>query len=174
MPTTVTVRPESTEDHARINAVHERAFGQPDEARIVEALREDERFDPTLSLVAVRKREIVGHIIFSPIHIATSDGDLSAQALAPMAVLPECQYQGIGSDLVREGLIACRQAEHRIVIVVGHADYYPRFGFTPAGQYGIRCPFPVPDEAFMARGLVPGALDAIDGVVRYPPAFGGA
>ena len=88
-----------------------------------------------------------------------------------MAVLPDHQKQGIGSAMVRSGLDACRQAGHRIVIVLGHADYYPRFGFTPAGDRGLRPPFPAPDEAFMALALVPAGLDKISGTVRYPPAF---
>ena len=171
MPTAVTVRVESDDDYTRIGEIHRLAFGQPDEARLVEELRKDDRFDSALSLVAVRDADLVGHILFSTIHIETNDGDVPAQALAPMAVLPECQNQGIGSDLVRAGLAACRQAKHSIVIVLGHADYYPRFGFTPAGRYGIRYPFPVPDEAFMAIALMPGALESVAGMVRYAAAF---
>ena len=167
----MTIRAERSADYAAIEHVNRLAFGQDDEARLVSKLRAIDGFDPALSLVAVRDGRIVGHILFSPIHIETDQGDVPALALAPMGVLPECQRQGIGCDLVREGLEACRRAGHRIVIVVGHAEYYPRFGFTPAGRHGLRPPFTVPDEAFMAMALVPGALEGVSGVVRFTAPF---
>lgn len=170
MRTTV-VRPERPDDYAAVNEVNRLAFGQDNEARLIAAIRRTEGFDPSLSLVAVCDGQVVGHILFSPIRIETDHGDAPALALAPMAVLPNRQRQGIGSALVRNGLDACRRAGHRIVVVLGHTDYYPRFGFTPASQNGLRPPFTVPDEAFMAMALVPGGLDGISGVVRYPAAF---
>ena len=103
--------------------------------------------------------------------IETQRDPVSALALAPMAVRPEFQRQGIGSELVRRGLEACKVASHRIIIVVGHPGYYPRFGFTPARAKGLEAPFQVSDEAFMVAALVPGALDGISGMVRYPPVF---
>ena len=166
-----TTRPEQPSDHAAIEEVNRLAFGQDAEARLVAKLREADSDDPALSLVAVRDGQVVGHILFSPILIETTGGNVAAMALAPMAVLPDFQGQGIGSALVREGLEACRRAGHRIVIVLGHADYYPRFGFKPASRHGLRSPFPVTDEAFMTMALVPGGLDDISGVVRYPAAF---
>jgi len=117
---------------------------------------------------------VVGHILFSPLVIETKDGAVAALALAAMAVRPEVQNQGIGSELVPEGLEWCRSLGHRIVVVVGHPDYYPRFGFSPARARGLEAPFPVPDEAFLALELVPGALDGITGVVQYPPPFSDA
>ena len=98
---------------------------------------------------------------------------LPALALAPMAVHPEFQSQGIGSRLVREGLERCRNLGHRIVVVVGHPEFYPRFGFTPARAKGLEAPFPVPDEAFMVTELVPGALDGVSGMIVYPAPFEG-
>ncbi len=166
-----TIRPEQPSDHAAIEAVNRQAFGQDAEAHLVAKLREADSHDPALSLVAVHDGEVVGHILFSPILIETDGGNVAAMALAPMAVLPDYQRQGIGSALVREGLEACRRAGHRIVVVLGHADYYPRFGFKPANRHRLRSPFTVPDEAFMAMALVPGGLDDISGVVRYPAAF---
>lgn len=165
------IRPEQAEDHSAISEINNLAFGQENEGRIIAAIRRADGFDPALSLVAVSDGQVVGHILFSPIHIETDHGGVPAMALAPMAVLPDRQNQGIGSAMVRSGLDACRRAGHRIVIVLGHADYYPRFGFTPAGARGLRPPFPAPDEAFMATALVPGGLDGVSGIVRYPAAF---
>jgi len=92
--------------------------------------------------------------------------------LAPMAVLPALQGQGIGTELVREGVEACRRLGHTIVVVVGHPRFYPRFGFVPAAQYGIRAPFEVPEEAFMVLVLGrPERLEGISGLVQYPSAF---
>ena len=166
-----TIRPETTEDYAAIREVNALALGQEDEARLVENLRRSPDFIAELSLVAVEAGRVVGHILFSPVVIETKDGAVSALALAPMAVRPELQNQGIGSELVRDGLGRCRNLGHRIVVVVGHPVYYPRFGFSPARARGLEAPFPVPDEACLALELVPGALDGIAGVVRYPPPF---
>ena len=164
-------RAEQPDDCAGIDGVHRLAFGQEDEARLVRKLRAAHGFDLTLSLVAVRDGELVGHILFSPIRIEGEGGDVPALALAPMAVLPAWQRRGVGSVLVHEGLAASRQAGHCIVVVVGHADYYPRFGFTPAGRRNLRLPFASPDAAFMALALMPGALKGLDGAIRYSPPF---
>ena len=166
-----TVRPECPQDYDAIAEVNRVAFGQDNEARLVARLRGIAGFDPGLSLVAVRDDAVVGHILFSPIVIASGANEVPALALAPMAVLLALQREGIGSQLVREGLAACRRAGHRIVIVVGHPEYYPRFGFTRAGPLGLRAPFPVPDEAFMALALIPGGLDGVRGTVRYSLPF---
>ncbi len=165
------IRREQPADSAAVAEVNRLAFGQDNEAQLVAELRKAEDFDPTLSLVAVCDGEVVGHILFSAICIESQRGEVRALALAPMAVLPDYQRQGIGSALVREGLEACRRAGHRIVVVLGHAEYYPRFGFTPASGYGVKAPFSVPDEAFMLLSLASGGLDGISGVVCYPAAF---
>jgi putative acetyltransferase len=96
---------------------------------------------------------------------------MKALSLAPMAVLPEFQNSGIGSQLVRTGLERCRELGHTIVVVIGHPEYYPRFGFVPARKEGLDLPFPVPDEAFMVCKLAPDALERIKGMVKYPPEF---
>ena len=167
----VIISPETPGDIPAIYNVNLRAFGQPAEALLVDELRRDGDFIPELSLVAVDEGRIVGHILFPPVSISSPEGDIAALALAPMAVLPECQGRGIGSLLVQKGLAACRRLGHRIVVVVGHPEYYPRFGFLPAHERGIDGPFPVPDEALMVTALVEGALEGIHGTVRYPHAF---
>ncbi len=167
----ITLRSEQPADCAAIAEVNREAFGQWNEAELVAALRQAEGFDPALSLVAVRESEVVGHILFSPIDIERDGGDVPAVALAPMAVRPAYQRRGVGSALVGTGLEVCRRVGHRIVVVLGHAEYYPRFGFTPACECGVRAPFEVPDEAFMVLSLVDGGLDDVAGVVRYPAPF---
>jgi putative acetyltransferase len=166
-----TIRAETAEDIPAIFEVNLQAFGQDGEARLVSALREDGDFDPELSLVAVCGDRIIGHILFPPITIVSDLTETAALALAPLAVHYDFQCMGIGAALVEEGLKECRRLGHRIVVVVGHPGYYPRFGFTAAWALGIQAPFPCPDEAFMALPLITGALDGICGMVRYPPAF---
>jgi putative acetyltransferase len=170
----ITIRKETPADRAAIFEVNLRAFGQPAEATLVDALRRDGDFIPELSLVAEREGKVAGHILFPPITLESPAGSVPAVALAPMAVLPELQRRGIGSLLVKEGLAACRRLGHRIVIVVGHPEYYQRFGFVSARTRGIEAPFPVPDEAFMAIALAEGSLEGVHGTVRYPPAFDAA
>jgi len=167
----VIIRPETPGDIPAIFELNLRAFGQPAEAQMVDKLRRDGDFIPELSLVAVDGVRIVGHILFPPVTISSPEGDIAALALAPMAVLPEFQGRGIGSLLVKEGLAACRCLGHRIVVVVGHPAYYPKFGFFPACERGIDVPFPVPDEALMVTALVEGALEGVHGTIRYPHAF---
>jgi putative acetyltransferase len=168
----ITIRPETAEDYAAIRELTLLAFGQEDEARLVQDLRRLPDFIPGLSLVAVRGEQVVGHILFSPIVIETKKGAVPALSLAPMSVRPECQNQGVGSQLVRQGLKRCRSLGHEVVVVVGHPAYYPRFGFSSARAKGLEAPFEVPDEAFLVLELAPGALDGIAGVVKYPPPFG--
>ncbi|MHC4063624.1 MAG: GNAT family N-acetyltransferase [Planctomycetota bacterium] len=166
------IRAEGRDDYAAIEEVNRLAFGQDDEARLVNALRQTPAFDPALSLLAVQAEQIIGHILFSPIHIETDPGMVPALALAPMAVVPKLQRRGIGTRLVLQGVQVCRRHGHDIVVVVGHPDFYARFGFVPAASFGLRAPFDVPEEAFRILALGrPESLQRISGVVRYPPAF---
>lgn len=151
-----------------IREVNEAAFGSADEADLVEALRTGGVV--LLSVVAELDRRIVGHILFSRMSIETPTGAVAAVALAPMAVLPRYQRQGIGGRLIRYGLDTLRGSGERVVIVVGHPDYYPRFGFSAEQARSLENPFP--PDAFMALELSPGALARIRGRVRYPDAFG--
>jgi len=167
----ITIRPETAEDYAAIREVTLLAFGQEQEARLVEDLRRLSDFIPELSLVAVRAEQVVGHILFSPMVIETEKGAVPALSLAPLSVRPECQNQDVGSQLVREGLKRCRSLGHEVVIVVGHPAYYPRFGFSSARAKGLEASFEVPDEAFMVLELAPGALDGVAGTIKYPPPY---
>lgn len=165
------IRSETSDDFAAISDLLEKAFGQPNEAQLVDRLRESDAYIPELALVALQNDQIVGHILFTHIHIETENEKIPALALAPMAVIPAMQKTGIGTALIKKGLELCRQAGHKIVIVLGHDKYYPKFGFVPASKYSITPPFEVPDEAFMALPLQPAALDHVAGVVRYPKPF---
>lgn len=165
----ITIRAETAADHAAVRRVNEAAFGSPTEADLVAALREVAR--PYISLVAVLDGQVVGHIFFSPVTIEAEESASTAMALGPMAALPAYQRQGVGSQLVRAGLKACRRAGHEVVFVLGHPSYYPRFGFAPASAQGLRCLYPVPDEVFMVAELRAGALAGRRGLVRYHPAF---
>ena len=160
---------ESLEERSRIRRINEEAFGGPDEATLVDKLRADGHV--LVSLVAELDSGIVGHILFSRMWIKNPTRPLvSAVALAPIAVLPEHQRRGIGGRLIRHGLELLRGQGERIVIVVGHSGYYPKFGFSAEKARLLESPFPV--EAFMAIELSLGALDGIQGAVVYPPAFG--
>ena len=165
----VTIRPERPDDRAAVRRVNEAAFGQPDEADLVDRLRDH---SPSyLGLVAEVGGAVAGHILFTP--VALDAGPADVRGLAPMAVLPEHQRSGVGSALVRAGLAACAADGAGAAVVLGHPAYYPRFGFRPASAFGLACAYDVPDEAFMALELVEGALADAGGVARYHPAFGG-
>lgn len=158
------IRPERPPDRDGIRTVLESAFGQPHESRLVEALRDDPR---CVSLVAELDGVVVGHAFFTPVTVGT----FRAMALGPVAVVPDRQREGIGTRLVRDGLDACRERGVTAVFVLGHPQYYPRFGFRSASAFGIGCAFPVPDELFFALELRPGALRDVRGTVRYHDAF---
>lgn len=163
------IRLETTADRDSIRQVNSLAFDQDDEARIVDELREGGYFQ--VSLVAEQDSRIVGHILFSDLPIVTETGTVPSLALAPMAVLPECQRLGIGSALIRRGLELCRERGHRIVVVLGHPRFYPRFGFSTTMTAHLDSPFNG-KESFMALELSPCALDGVKGRVVYPPPFG--
>ncbi len=173
----IEIREEGRGDREIIRRINEAAFGRREEADIVDKLRQS--CSNLLSLVAVADELPVGHILFSPITIenrtASSDGPgepILGMGLAPMAVLPEHQRAGVGSQLVREGLKRLRAASTPFVIVLGHPEYYPRFGFQPASRYGIQCQWEgVPDQAFMILTFHDSALRGVLGVARYRDEF---
>jgi putative acetyltransferase len=166
----IIIRAETMEDHSAVHSVVELAFGQANEADLVDALRKVA--SPQISLVAVVENRIVGHIFFSPVTVESEREIFTALGLAPMAVLPEYQKRGIGSRLIQEGLTECQRIGHDIVFVVGHPEYYPRFAFMVAKEKGFQCEYPVPDEVFMVAELRPGALSGKQGLVKYLPEFG--
>lgn len=171
----IEVREESAADRTEVREVVAAAFGRDDEADLVEALREAGA--AVISLVAVADDRVVGHILFSPVTIEPDDESaiesFTALGLAPLAVAPDEQRRGIGAALTQAGLELCRRLGHDAVFVLGHPEYYPRFGFAPAGEQGLRCEYDVPPEVFMVAELRPGALGDLRGLVKYHPAFGG-
>ncbi|HEY3827140.1 MAG TPA: N-acetyltransferase [Bryobacteraceae bacterium] len=167
------IREEQPADREQVRKVNEAAFGRPDEADLIDRLRAAN--DILLSLVAesdsaATDSVVVGHILFSRMTVETAQGSVPAVALAPMAVLPSHQNQKVGSRLVSEGLAQLRVRGERIVIVLGHRHFYPRFGFSSEMARSLASPFP--PDAYMALELCDGALAGIRGAVRYSAAFG--
>lgn len=166
----IVIREERLKDRSAIRQVNEQAFGQQVEADIVDRLRDS--CPDILSLVAVQEEQVVGHILFSP---ATIEGDgkaVQGMGLAPVTVKPEWQRQGIGSLLIRAGIKMLKDRGCTFVILLGHPEYYPRFGFERASQHGIHSQWDgIPDEAFMILVLDGSAMKDISGVARYRSEF---
>lgn len=162
------IRSEAEDDIEAIRSVNVSAFETSAEADLVDLLRE--LADPYIAFVEESDGLVRGHIVFSPV-THSNRPDLGILGLGPMAVLPDFQKRGIGSALVERGLDECRKTGAGAVVVLGHPEYYPRFGFEPASRFGIRCEYDVPDEVFMAMELKQGYLDDATGIVKYHPAF---
>ena len=162
----VEVREERAGDVAAIRDVNKCAFGQDQEGNIVDALRSNGA--ALLSLVAALNGRVVGHIMYSPISVGD---EVTGAALGPMAVLPEHQRQGIGSKLIETGNRKLQDAGCPFIIVVGHANYYPRFGFRPASIHGIKCEWEVPDDVFMLLVLDQAKMRAVSGLAKYRHEF---
>ena len=167
----VTIRPEKPEDYQLVYDINQKAFNREAEARLVEKLRKTSRFIPNLSLVAIKDKKLVGHVLFSIIFIKTDSKSIPVLALAPIAVLPEYQKQGIGSLLIREGIKKCKNLGYKAIILVGYPNYYPRFGFTPAKEKGLNLSFDAPEEAFMVYEIIPKTLKGVKGTIEFPPEF---
>jgi putative acetyltransferase len=165
----VHIRPEIAADHEAVRHVHRKAFGRDEEAGLVDALRAGGF--ARVSLVTANDGRVVGHILFTDLPVIAAGRTVAALALAPLAVLPACQRRGIGSALVRRGLKFCRERGGRIVVVLGHPDFYGRIGFAAHRAAQLESPF-TGKPSFMAAELVPGALDGVAGRVEYPPPFG--
>ena len=163
------IRTEKPEDVEAVRNINIAAFGRENEANLVDRLR---GVASTFSFVAVQSDRIVGHIFFSPVVVeGKCSRNLSILGLAPVAVLPNYQRQGIGTLLIREGLKECGRSGFQAVVVLGHPDFYPRFGFIPASRKSLGCEYDVPDEAFMVLELESGALQDSSGTVKYRSEF---
>lgn len=170
----ICIRPEAPQDFPAIRQVVQTAFAQAehtdgDEHNLVERLRRDPAYLPNLALVALEGDQVVGHCMLTRLPIEGSSH--SVLSLAPVAVLPAYQGKGIGSQLIRAAISQATQDGFDGIVVLGHAAYYPRFGFEPASSYCIFSPFPVANDNFMALPLREGSLDDILGVAQYPAAF---
>jgi putative acetyltransferase len=165
----ITIRPEKPEDASQVRSVNELAFGQPTEAGLVEKLQQ--ACTDSLSLVA-EEDAVVGHILFTPVVVESGVRRIVGMGLAPMAVLPDRQRRGIGSQLVSRGVDILRERGCPFVVVVGHPEYYPRFGFEPASLHGLASQWEgVPDAAFMVLILDVHAMEGISGVAKYRDEF---
>jgi putative acetyltransferase len=162
------IDPEDPADIEGIGLVHVAAFENTEEARLVSLLREAGK--AVISLVARADDGIVGNVLFSPVTIERTPGGFKAYGLAPVAVLPEFEHQGIGSALIERGLEVSRENDCDAVVVLGHTDYYPRFGFSRASDLGLDNEYGAGD-AFMVLALSDRALEGVGGMVRYAPEF---
>ena len=168
----VKIRQENKDDFNAVFEVNKLAFGQESEANLVELLRNSNAFIPELSLVAIMDNQIIGHILFTKIKIINDEkNETESLALAPMAVRPAFQNKGIGKQLIRCGLDKAKDLNYQSVIVLGHENYYPKFGFEPADKWNIKSPYEVPTNVFMAIELTTDGLKNVSGLVKYPKEF---
>jgi putative acetyltransferase len=169
----IQIRKERPGDEAAVFDVNFRAFGRDAEPKIVDELRKN--CPDGISLVAEERGKIVGHILFTPAWIDASPMPVHGMGLAPLAVAPECQRRGIGSALIQAGIEALRASGTPFIVVLGHPEYYPKFGFEKASTHGIRCEYDqVPDEAFMIFVFQPQAMEGIHGTAKMRPEFAAA
>lgn len=165
---TLIIREECETDHTAIQTINDEAFGSDVESRLIQALRADG--SALISLVAEDKGRVVGHIVFSPVTMEPSS-TVKIAGLGPMSVTPQLQRSGIGSQLVKRGLDICQERGYEAAVVLGHPDYYPKFGFKPASTFRIKSTYNVPDDVFMAMELREGALQTVQGTAHYHKAF---
>jgi putative acetyltransferase len=159
------IRDELSSDIEKIWEINTDAFGTKDEANLVNALRSSGR--TYISLVAETEERVIGYILFTPVELSGNQNNLKIMGLAPMAVSSQYQNKGIGSKLVKAGLDCCKSLGYDAVVVLGHPNYYPKFGFIPS----IKSEYKVPDDVFMIIELVKGALKNHKGIIKYHEAF---
>ena len=166
------IRKSTESEKTEILEIHKAAFGEekgPEIASLVRDLFTDKTAMPVLSLVAEEDNRLVGHVLYTKVNIVQTEAPVSAQILAPLAVLPGSQKSGVGSRLVNEGLEQLKKSGVELVFVLGHPEYYPRCGFTPAGALGFEAPYPIPEEhaaAWMVQELRPGVIGSVKGKVQ--------
>lgn len=166
------IRQSTESDRLEIENIHTKAFGEkkgPEIAQLVNNLFDDITAAPVLSLVAVEDEKLIGHILYTKANITQTTEAVSAQILAPLAILPDAQSKGVGGQLIKEGLNQLKNSGVEIVFVLGHPDYYPRSGFTPAGIHGYEAPYYIPEEhagAWMVQELCPGVIGRVKGKIQ--------
>ncbi|GGE61601.1 GNAT family N-acetyltransferase [Priestia taiwanensis] len=172
----LTIRQEREQEYKQVEeivrlAFLNEAFSDKKEHQLVARLRKSDAFIPELSLVAIHNDEVIGHVLLTTITIVHDEKAVQSLALAPVSVEPTYQGKGIGSKLIVAALEKAKELSYQSVVVLGHQDYYPKFGFKKASLWKIKAPFEVPDEVFMALELNEHTLDAVQGVVHYSKAF---
>ncbi len=162
------IREATDSDLNDVLRIESEAFGHDKEAHLVRDLLEDPSAKPLFSLIAFQQDRAVGHILFTTVRLSETEERVSAVILAPLAVLPDVQKQGVGGKLIERGLELLSQSGVDLVFVLGHPAYYPRYGFSPAGRLGFEAPYPIPDEhadAWMVQALRPGVIGSVRGKV---------
>lgn len=149
----------------------ETEHGYQGEAELVKKIRAEKTYTPELELVAVEEEQVLGHTILSEVAVGESVNN-TGLALGPIAVRPGMQSKGIGSALIREAEVRAKNQGYQYISILGSPEYYGKFGYQPAGMFGITAPFEVPDEAFLVKALEAYGLDGVSGVLRYTKAFG--
>ncbi len=178
MKQNINIRKETPEDYLQVIELTEKAFesleiSDHNEGKLVDKLRKAPTFVDELSLVAELNGQLVGHILFTPIVIENGAQQFQSLVLAPVSVLPEFQKMGIGGQLIRAGHQKATELGFQSVILIGHPEYYPRFGYKKASGWGIKTHYGLPsDDVFMAVELTEGALSKVSGMVVFPPEFG--
>ncbi|GAA0085784.1 N-acetyltransferase [Clostridium sp. CTA-7] len=172
----VVIRQEIEKDYVEVEKVIEKSFKTAeftdnDEHNLVKRLRHSDEFIKELSLLAEVNNKIIGHILLTKAFIKCEEKKVETLALAPLAVLPEFQKSGVGKKLINEAIEKSKKLGYKSIVVLGHKNYYPKFGFKKASDYGIKAPFEVPDEVYMVLELTPKVLNGVTGVVEYSKAF---
>ena len=167
----ISIRPEHSADIDEIYDLNKLVFGQENEARLVDHVRQGPNFIPQLSLVAFSDDNLIGYILFSQITVTNGDFRHHSLGITSMVVHPDYQKRGVGAKLITFGLQQATTLGYTDVLVFGHEHYFPKFGFLPAARWHIRPPFEVPTEVFMALELIPNALSNVSGIVEFPIEF---
>lgn len=166
------IRKTTETDIGIVLSIHKKAFGGDKGAEIadlVDGLLKDQTATPRLSLIALDDSKADGHILYTKARLNLTNESVSAQILAPLAVLPEAQSEGVGGRLIKYSLMLLKNSRVELVFVLGHPDYYPRYGFKPAGDLGYEAPYPIPEEhagAWMVQELCTGVIGRVGGKVQ--------
>lgn len=170
------IRQEEEKDYLIVEEVIKAAFAEEkisdhDEQLLVRRIRKSGFFVPQLSLVAVKEGQIIGHILLSEVLIKNQEATFLSLALAPVSVLPSFQNMGVGSKLIKTAHIRAKALDYDSIVLIGHAEYYPRFGYVPASQHKVEFPFEAPDRNCMILELAPHSLEGVSGIVEYSAPF---